>query len=273
MALFLNLLLSAAAVSAFESDIISDIVTSAADESRALKMKSEQFWKPMQDAAVEAADLKKTFFAVDDIEAAIANLDDEHQAVRKMLSEGLMHLRHAEDAVAVQAQQTSEVSEEESAAGVWSESSPFSFLTGGQNYFSLAVRRFIGGGHYSERLGHQIQRRQASVLPALRGAQSSTGNVLKDSRLASKLGFDALKYDVYNRKVPKTPKAAVDAANRLVEAAGNVRHRFTNLLTSTVDSVARDSREKHHDAAATVTTALFPSLEQPSETDKIMISF
>merc|ERR1719321_1622775 len=66
----------------------------------------------------------------------------------------------------------------------------FSFLTGGQNYFTQAIRRFVGFGQYSETLGKQVRRRQADVTPMLRGAATVATNVLVDTREASKFGFD-----------------------------------------------------------------------------------
>merc|ERR1719387_1714105 len=129
----------------------------------------------------------------------------------------------------------------------------FSFLKGGQNPLAQAVRRFVNGGQYSETLREQVKGRQADILPMLRDAASATGNVLEDCRLASKRSFDALKYDLYNKGVPKTPEEAKAVAYRIVDAAAQTRGRFTRYVTESVSSIARDVVGREEPAAATVT--------------------
>jgi len=91
-------------------------------------------------------------------------------------------------------------------------------------------------------------------MPVLRGAADSAGNVLMDTRLASKLSFDVLKYDIYNKGVPKTPQAVKDLAYKLVDAASDTRRRFTSFITQAVTSITQDTLGKHDSAASTATS-------------------
>jgi len=251
-----------ALASAFDSEIISDLVTTSADEGRALSIKAEQFWQPVRDAADDAAKADKQLSVFAAVDAAIAGLDDEHEHVRGLLRESIAHLRQADAAVVAQGTQASELANEQLSVGSGSDGTAFSFLTGGQNFLTRAIGRFVGR-KYSDQLGHQVQDRQAAVLPALRGAASVTGGVLEDSRLATKIAFDVLKYDLYNRGVPKTPQAAKDAADQIIDASGKTRKRFMNLLMGTVDSIVKDTTGKHENPSATVTHAMVAGLDEP----------
>lgn len=224
---------------------------SPADERRALDIKAEQFWDSVLDAAKEMK-MTEHFELYDATEKVIADLPPENTYVREALTEVLQRLRRADETVLAQAVQSSDLASEKMVAGPEGESL-YSFFTGGQNFLSEALRRFVAGGRYPERLAEHVARRQADILPVLRGTAGSVGNVLTDSRLASKRSFDVLKYDIYNKGVPKTPQAAKDLAYRLVDVAGETRHRFTNFVTQTIKGVASDFEGRSDSASATVT--------------------
>merc|ERR1719253_1276085 len=120
------------------------------------------------------------------------------------------------------------------------------------SFMSQALRRLVDGGRYSEQLVDHVGRRQADILPMLRGAADSTASVLSDCRTASKRSFDLLKYDIYNKGVPKTPEGAKKVAYRLVDAIGETRHRFMLFVTRAATSIAKDAGGKRDQAAATV---------------------
>lgn len=255
----LLIVISSATAAAFESDIISDIVTPKSDERRALQIKSDEFWNIVKEAAQQThIDAHLEVYA--DVEAAITALPEENKHVRDLLTEALLRLRRADAKVLQQTVQASELASERLLT-TSSGDTPFSFLTGGQNFLALAINRFIGGGQYTSKLTTQISDRQADILPVLREAASITGNVLGDCRLASKLGFDVLKYDIYNKGVPKTPPSATAAANKLVDAAGQTRHNFMQGITGIVNAIAKDTQEKHVDPSAKVTRTLMEDLK------------
>lgn len=248
--------LACSAAAAAAQEVYSDLGEllagpSPGDERRALEIKAEQFWDTVLGAA---KDMKMTEHAelYEATEKVIADLPAENTYVRDALAEVLQRLRRADTAVLSQAVTSSDVAGERLAAGPEGESF-YSFFTGGQNFLSEALRRFVAGGRYPEKLAEQVARRQADILPVLRGTAGSAGDVLKDSRLASKRSFDVLKYDIYNKDVPKTPQAAKDLAYRLVDAAGETRRRFTQFVTQAVRGVAADFEGRNDSAGATVT--------------------
>merc|ERR1719277_398984 len=124
-----------------------------------------------------------------------------------------------------------------------------------------ALQRFVSGGQYSEKLIEHVEQRQADILPVLQGVAGSTGSFLSDVTKASKVSFDVLKYDIYNKGVPKTPQAAKDVAYKLVDASGETRHRFMQFITQTVTSIGRDVQEQSQDASATVAQSVLHAAE------------
>lgn len=252
--------LTAASASAFESDIISDIVTPNSDERRALEIKADEFWNIVKEAA-QKTNIDEHLQVYADAEVAIATLPEENKHVRDLLSEALLRLRRADAKVLQQTVQTSGLASERLQSSSSSADTAFSFLTGGQNFLALAINRFIGGGQYTSKVSKQISDRQADILPVLRGAASITGDVLQDCRLASKLGFDVLKYDLYNKDVPKTPPSGKAVANKLVDAAGQTRHQFMQGITGIVNAITKDTQEKYVDPSAKVTRTLMEDLK------------
>lgn len=240
------------------ADIISDITAPVSDEFSALQIKVEKFWKPVMRAADDVKmDTHLQLYA--DTEAVIKSLPAENDYVRQALTEALAHLKSADETVFKQALQASRVANEKLDAPCDFSGSAFSFFRGGQNFIKSAVSRLVGG-RYSDKLVEHVGQRQADIIPVLRGTADVTGNVLSDCRLAQKRSFDVGKYDIYNSGVPKTPKNAEDIADRLVEAAGETRRRFTKSITSIVDGIARDEKEKQEEPAAVVTKASLQSL-------------
>lgn len=251
----------ALAVWPITADIISDITTSAADEFRALEIKAESFWKPILSAA-EDVKMEKHLELYADVEVVIKGLPAENEYVRQTLREALDHLKNADDVLFKQALSSARVAKEKLDGPCDTGSMGLSFLTGGHigSYMKTAMKRFSRGGDYPEKLVEHVQRRQEDILPVLRGAADVTGNILSDCRLASKLSFDIMKYDIYNDNVPKTPKNAKDVADRIIDAAGETRSRFTRSITDLVNGISKDFSEKQEDAGVTVTKASLKGL-------------
>lgn len=258
-ALRVTTLVLAASLLPTAADIISDITTPESDEFSALQIKAELFWKPILGAA-EDVKMEKHLELYADVEAVIKGLPAENEYVRQALREALDHLKRADDVSFKQALASSQVAKEKLDAPCDGNGGGFSFLTGGQNFLKAALTRFVGGGRYPEKLVKHVEQRQADILPVLRGAATVTGSVLSDCRLASKRSFDVRKYDIYNKGVPKTPQIADDVADRIIEASGETRHRFTSSITDLVKGITRDVQEKQEDAAATVTKASLQGL-------------
>lgn len=237
------------------ADIISDITVSESDETSALQIKAELFWKPIVKAA-EDVEMEKHLDVYAEVEAVIGKLPSENEYVRQTLQEALDHLKIADDASFKQALASSRVAKDKFLDKPCDNSgSDFNFLTAGQNFLRTSLQRFIGGGQYSERLVKHVEQRQADILPVLRGAADVTGDILTNCRLATKKSFDVRKYDLYNKNVPKTPQYAEDVADRIIDASGETRSRFTKSITDLVKGITRDVQEKQEDPAATVTKA------------------
>jgi len=245
--LVLTLVLPAAA------DIISDITISESDETSALQIKAELFWKPVLNAA-EDVKMEKHLGVYADAEAVIKKLPSENEYVRKTLQEALDHLKIADDASFKHALASKRIAKDkmDKPCDAFGE---FNFFTAGQNFLRTSLQRFIGGGRYPEKLLKHVEERQADILPVLRGAADVTGDILTNCRLATKKSFDIMKYDIYNKNVPKTPKYAEDIADRIVDASRETRSRFTRGITDVVKGITRDFQEKQEDPAATVTKA------------------
>jgi len=241
-----------------QADIISDLTTSSVDEKRALEIKAGQFWDGVLQAS-EDMNMEKHVSLYADAENVIASLPAENDYVRQALRESLTRLKRADETVLLQSVRTSQTASDSLASPVTGDF--FSFIKGGQNFFAQAIKGFVDGGRYSEKLVRHVGERQGEILPVLQETKEITGNVLKDCRLASSRSFDALKYDIYNNDVPKTPENAKALSYRLVEAVGETRHKFMRFVTEAADSIARDTQEKEEPAATTVIKASLRSFE------------
>jgi len=255
------------------ADIISDITTSESDEYSALQVKAELFWKPIVSAA-EDIQMEKHFTLYAHAEDVISSLPAENDYVRQTLRDALNHLKIADDASLKQALASSRLAQDQLDAPAGQGSSGFSFLTGGAigSVWKAALKRFVGGGSYPEKLMEHVGQRQDSILPVLRGAAGATGDVLSNCRLASKKSFDVRKYDIYNKGAPKTPQMAKDLADKIIEAAGHTRHQFTKSITDMVKGITNDEQGKHEGAAATVTKESLRGLHLSVATAEAKIS-
>jgi len=151
---------------AFESEIISDITMPVLDEGHALKIKHEEFWHPVRDAA-EVSILKEHEAFFSDAHVVLAELPPENHYVHQALLEALQHLHQADAAVLARAEQQSVVASEELSGSSWTWSGGFSLITGGQNFIEAAIQRFVHG-RYASRAKEAKEKRQASILPLLR---------------------------------------------------------------------------------------------------------
>merc|ERR1719410_176349 len=216
----------------------------------------------MRDSA-QVAMLKEHDLLFSDAQSVLADLPPDNHYVHQALSEALQHLRQADSAVLARAEQHLVVASEELlGSSAWTWSGGFSLITGGQNFIEAAIQRFVHG-RYASRAKEARKGRQATVLPLLRGAANSAGDVLKHCRVASKRSFDALKYDVYQAGAPKTPKSAEIIADRIVEAAAETRRSFLGLVTASVQGITKDAQGEHDNPSATVTKTLLRDM-QPS---------
>jgi len=259
--LFVQAITAQLALCAIASDVISDLVTPEADKSEALRLRQTQFWSALSSVA---DDMRLTQHAelYQETEKALAELDDNtYSEVKAALSESLQHLKQADAAVLQQGLESSEFFKEELSSDAESRGLSW-FAQGGQNVLAKAIRLFAEGGDYTERLKEQVRQRQKSLMPALEAAAHSSADVLTDTRLGSKRAFDVLKYDIYTKGAPKTPESAKTAANKLVNAVAETRHRFMTFVTGMATSLAHDVQGTKVSASATVAMDQLSKLEE-----------
>lgn len=242
-------------------EYISDLTVDPQDETKALKIKADQFWKSVLEAA-QSAKIEERSQLYTDVESVIADLSSKHEYVKQALTESLSHLRNADHLVLLEAVQSATLASGQLRTPIsGSGKAAFSFSSGGQwlSIFRDSLRSFANEGRYSERLVQLVEQRQTDVLPTLQGQLAITSDVLSDCRIASKRGFDVLKHDIYDKSLlrgsRKTPEQAKAVANRLIDAAGDTRHRFMTFIIGTVRGIARDAEGKYDGAAVTVTRA------------------
>mmetsp|Transcript_24497 Transcript_24497/g.53282 ORF Transcript_24497/g.53282 Transcript_24497/m.53282 type:complete len:270 (-) Transcript_24497:178-987(-) len=215
------------------------------------KLKAEKYWSLVSSTA-EVMKLTDHVELYKKTEKVIASLPPENEYVREALTESLRRLKAADEKVLRQAVESSalaadQLSSHGNGGGSWQ-----SFFSGSQSFMQSAIRHFLSGGGdlSSGSFSDQVAQRQADTLPMLRGAAEISGNVLSDTRLATKRCFDVLKYNLYNKGTPKTPKEAEDVANSLIEASGATRKRFTSFITQTVNSIREDYEGRHDEPSA-----------------------
>jgi hypothetical protein len=262
-------LIIALALGVTRSEIISDLTVDPLDETKALKIKADKFWQSVLEAAqstkmVEHAQLYA------DVEKVISELSSKHEYVKQALTEALSHLRNADHLVFMETMQSATLATEQLRTPIaGSGKAAFSFFSGGQvlSIFKDSLKRFANEGTYPERLVQLVEQRQADILPTLQGQLAISTDVISDCRIASRRGFDVLKHDIYAksnlRGSQKTPEKAEAVANRLIDAAGDTRHRFMTFIIGTVKSITRDAEGKRDGAAATVTRASIEASMQP----------
>lgn len=247
-------------------EVISDIISeNEAIGREALQLKHKQFWTALLSDA-EAAHIPEHLRLCEQADAEIAQLPEDRDYVRKTLTEAVERLRSANSALLAQLVQASDLAKQKLAQGPEESTSASSaFFRGGSiaDVFQKAVRQFLnvgvgGNGNYAERLHEQVSARQADVVPMLQGAASNFGSIMSECRAVSKAGFDVLKYDIYTRGVPKTPQAAKDLANKLIDAAGKTRQYYTSSIRSSAAAIAADATGKQDGASATLMLSSMP---------------
>lgn len=247
------------------AEVISDVLSSESVEDRALEVRAKQFWSAIKSVA-DDMNLEEHVNLYAEAEQSLKELSPEHSYVREALSESLLRLQRADATVFKQGLESAGIAAAElEAIGKPSskESGGISWLRSGsqQGILRKALGLFIDG-KYADELREQVEERQASLLPMLRGAADVTGNVLEDCRLSTRLAFDVQKYDIYNKGVPKTPEAAKEVSKKIVEASSQTRKRFMNFVMSMVGSLVSDIAAKTTTASATVVQAEVQTAEE-----------
>jgi len=219
-------------LSCISAEFITDLTVSEDFQERQLKKRHEQFWKVIE-AAVDTEDY------VEAAEGLAACLDDvpDDAPTKAILEQSVRHLHAAALGAASQGGRAMTVADSAIASGPGKGQ-----VQGPTDFFARLYRTFVAEeqGEFPDKFKGAVQERQQRVAQILKGSVGS--NVLQDTRLASKLAFDVLKYDIYNSKAPKTPEAAKEIANKVVDLHAKVRKSFLGPITTMANQIANDAQ-------------------------------
>lgn len=204
-----------------------------------LKVRKDGFWQALINATPRQ--VPEQFCLCSRARNVVASIPEENHAVKSLLAECVDHLQSATNVLLAQSIRSIQIAEGNlSDPGLCSSDLP------------AMVQRLKGDDGYPKQLVLDMNCRQEKILPVLH--ETKAGNVLEDCRLASRRGFDVLKYDIYNRGVPKTPANAKEMAQELIDAAGNTRRQFTSFVTELALGLASDARDASDHVATESTT-------------------
>jgi len=213
------------------AEFITDLTLPEDFQARQLKKRHEQFWKVIE-AAVDTEDY------VEAAEGLAACLDDvpDDAPTKATLEQSIRHLHAAALGAASQSGRAMTVAEAARSDG------PGQAAKGPTDFFARLYKSFVAEdqGEFPDKFKGAVQERQQRVAQILKGSVGS--NVLQDTRLASKLAFDVLKYDIYNSKAPKTPEAAKEIANKVVDLHAKVRKSYLGPITTMANQIANDAQ-------------------------------
>jgi len=240
------------------AEIISDLTISSGDESQALSIKKEKFWTSVA-APAEGTHISEHLLLAEEAKTlALWRLDDKYSYVQEKLIEASKRLRAANEALKSQSTAAQDVAEQkikEDESSGWSWSFSWEHGLSYSNAFSNARAKLVGDGDFSNKVAKDVRDRQAEVEPVLRTAADKLGDVLTNCRLVSSLAFDILKYDIYNKGVPKTTPEVKAICDRLIAAARITRQEFMGVAMGPVHSLVDDTQGKAERPTATVVRA------------------
>jgi len=249
----MSILFAIALMTSTSAEIISDLTISSGDESQALAIKKEKFWTSVTEPTA-GTHVAEHLLLAKEAKTLAEHLPKEFEYVQGKLLEAAQRLHDANEALQSQSSTTQEVAEKQLNEGssTWGFSFSWEHGLSYSNAFSHARNKFVGDGDYSSKLAKDVRDRQADIEPVLRGAASKLGSVLTNCRLVSSLSFDILKYDIYNKGVPKTTPEVKAMADRLIEAGKTTRQEYMGITMASVHSLVQDTQSRSERPTATV---------------------
>jgi hypothetical protein len=211
------------------AEIFSDLTVAEDFQERALAKRHSHFWSVVESAA-ERSQYEE---AVAGLYACLDDLPESH--VKTILSEALSHLDVAARQQGGQQSGAAKVAEQALSDGPTATS-----VTGPTDFFAKLYGAFVAEERksYQEKLRGQVVERQKRVTQILKDSQRA--DVLTSTRLASKLAFDAMKYDIYTKNAPKTPKEAKAIADKIVALSGKLRKAYLGVVTAVANQITED---------------------------------
>jgi len=211
------------------SEVFSDLTVAEDFQERALEKRHAHFW-----SVVESASAQNQYEEA--VAGLYACLDDVPEGqVKKILAEALSHLDIAAQQQGGQRSGAARVAEQ-----ALSDGPTVTAVRGPTDFFAKLYGAFVAEERktYQEKLRGQVVERQKRVTQILKDSQRA--DVLTHTRLASKLAFDAMKYDIYNKNVPKTTDEAKAIADKIVELSGKLRKAYLGVVTAIATQITED---------------------------------
>jgi len=211
------------------AEIFSDLTVAEDFQERALAKRHSHFWSLVESAAEQGEYAE----AIAGLYACLDDLPESH--VKTILSEALSHLDVAARQQGGQQSGAAKVAEQALSDGPAATS-----VTGPTDFFAKLYGAFVAEERksYQEKLRGQVVERQKRVTQILKDSQRA--DVLTSTRMASKLAFDALKYDLYTKNAPKTPEEAKAIADKIVALSGKLRKAYLGVVTAVANQITED---------------------------------
>jgi len=211
------------------AEIFSDLTVAEDFQERTLAKRHSHFWTLVESAAEQGEYAE----AIAGLYACLDDLPESH--VKTILAEALSHLDAAERQQRGQRSGAAKVAEQALSDGPTATS-----VTGPTDFFAKLYGAFVAEERktYQEKLRGQVAERQKRVTQILKDSQRA--DVLTSTRMASKLAFDALKYDLYTKNAPKTPEEAKAIADKIVALSGKLRKAYLGVVTAVANQITED---------------------------------
>jgi hypothetical protein len=209
---------------------ISDLTVSDDFLQRALVKQHEHFWTVIDSAAQD----HQYGEAVEGLYVCLEELPSS--PVTKLLSDALAHLKKATEEATSQGGRAADTASAALSAGPGGRA-----VRGPSDFFAAIYSAFVAEEKhgYLQKLRGQVEERQKRAADILKPSESA--DVLLHTREAKKLAFDAMKYDIYNPNVPKTPELAFQIADKIVEIQNGVRKDYLGVVTAVAKQLGEDA--------------------------------
>jgi len=201
----------------------------------------EIFWDKIS-KALKDTDYHRHDVVLERAEAAISQLPDENFHVRSLLTTATERLRKAHQQLARNALEGSDLL-------------PRGEFDVGINDISQGTNALFSLPSFNlhEKSGDVLRLKRYDSLAKILKVQDSS--VLEDLRTATRLCFDAVKYDIYNKGVPKSPEHLTPLAYELVDVSSDLRKSYLGRISGIARAITEEVKESRKDAVKTAIEA------------------
>lgn len=237
------------------SEVISDIL---GEEKWNIKQGNgvidEIFWDKIT-KALKDTDYHKHDVVLERAETAIAQLPDQNFHVRGLLVTATERLRKAHQLLARNALEGSNLL-------------PNGNFDVGVNNIGQGTNALFSLPSFNlhEKSGDVLRIKRYDNLAKILKVQDSS--VLEDLRTATRSCFDAVKYDIYNKGVPKSPEHLTPLAYELVDVSSELRKSFLGRISGIAKAITEEVQESRKGA---VKTAIEASIGEKNVTNPMNI--